>query len=100
MIGQKLKTAPPTDGHTNILTNFELCRDFIWAKILTKFHEDGTRNVASRTDVRWTKTAIRNVLTKFHEDCTKNMTSRVLKMNVVKTLDIIRMNALTKFHDD
>ncbi|KAH3842408.1 hypothetical protein DPMN_115904 [Dreissena polymorpha] len=59
------KTAPPTGGHvfqhtgttfkliqdiikTNILTNFELCRDFIGIKLLTKFHEDGTRNVASR----------------------------------------------------
>ncbi|KAH3704664.1 hypothetical protein DPMN_079723 [Dreissena polymorpha] len=59
------KTAPPTGGHvfqqtgttfelnqdiikTNILTNFELGRDFIGAKLLTKFHEDGTRNVASR----------------------------------------------------
>ncbi|KAH3769122.1 hypothetical protein DPMN_170370 [Dreissena polymorpha] len=65
MIGQKLKTAPPTGGHvfqrigtafelnqviinTNILTNFELGRDFIGTKLLTKFHEDGTRNVASR----------------------------------------------------
>ncbi|KAH3821895.1 hypothetical protein DPMN_123663 [Dreissena polymorpha] len=58
------KTAPPTGGHvfqntgttfelnqdiikTNILTNFKLGRDFIGAKLLTKFHEDGTRNVAS-----------------------------------------------------
>ncbi|KAH3735436.1 hypothetical protein DPMN_041965 [Dreissena polymorpha] len=69
------KTAPPTGGHvfqrigttfelnqdiikTNILTNdlvfdpaqpiFELGRDFIGTKLLTKFHEDGTRNVAYR----------------------------------------------------
>ncbi|KAH3864636.1 hypothetical protein DPMN_027659 [Dreissena polymorpha] len=42
------KTAPPTGGHTNILTNFELGREFIGTKLLTKFHEDGTRNVASR----------------------------------------------------
>ncbi|KAH3803029.1 hypothetical protein DPMN_156727 [Dreissena polymorpha] len=59
------KTAPPTGGHvfqhtgttfelnqdiikTNILTNFELGRDFIGIKLLTKFHADGTRNVASR----------------------------------------------------
>ncbi|KAH3887035.1 hypothetical protein DPMN_011047 [Dreissena polymorpha] len=65
MIGQKLKTAPPTGGHvfqrigntfelnqdiikTNILTNFELSRDLIGTKLLTKFNEDGTRNVASR----------------------------------------------------
>ncbi|KAH3779608.1 hypothetical protein DPMN_157411 [Dreissena polymorpha] len=49
---------------TNIFTNFELGRDFIGAKLLTKFHEDGTRNVASRVftckclrrDIRRTKT--------------------------------------------
>ncbi|KAH3888578.1 hypothetical protein DPMN_012616 [Dreissena polymorpha] len=69
------KTAPPTSSHvfqrigttfelnqdiikTNILTNFELGRDFIGKKLLTKFYEDGTRNVASRvrTDIRRTKT--------------------------------------------
>ncbi|KAH3860151.1 hypothetical protein DPMN_023042 [Dreissena polymorpha] len=42
------KTSLPTGGHTIILTNFELGRDFIGTKLLTKFHEDGTRNVASR----------------------------------------------------
>ncbi|KAH3707544.1 hypothetical protein DPMN_066953 [Dreissena polymorpha] len=58
------KTAPPTGDHvfqrtgttfelsqhikTNILTNFELDRDFIGTKLLTKFHEDRTINVASR----------------------------------------------------
>ncbi|KAH3826847.1 hypothetical protein DPMN_128759 [Dreissena polymorpha] len=70
------KTAPPTGGHvfqqtrttcelnqhiikTNILTNFKLDRDFIGMKLLTKFHEDRTINVASSvyeqiwTD-RWT----------------------------------------------
>ncbi|KAH3790095.1 hypothetical protein DPMN_168290 [Dreissena polymorpha] len=75
------ETAPPTSGHVfqhtgttfelnqdiikkNILTNFKLCRDFIGAKLLTKFHEDWTRNVASRvftskclrTNIRRTKT--------------------------------------------
>ncbi|KAH3727085.1 hypothetical protein DPMN_053012 [Dreissena polymorpha] len=65
MIGQKLKTSPPSGRHvfqqigttfelnqdiikTNILTNFGLCQDLIGTKLLTKFHEDGTRNVASR----------------------------------------------------
>ncbi|KAH3840981.1 hypothetical protein DPMN_114439 [Dreissena polymorpha] len=77
MIGQKLKTAPPTGGHvfqqtgttfelnqhiikTNILTNFKLDRDFIGRSLLTMFHEDRTINVASRmdgrTNVRRTKT--------------------------------------------
>ncbi|KAH3814289.1 hypothetical protein DPMN_142784 [Dreissena polymorpha] len=59
------KTAPPIGGHvfqrtgttfklnqhiikTNILTNFKLDQDFIGRKLLTKFHEDWTINVASR----------------------------------------------------
>ncbi|KAH3820730.1 hypothetical protein DPMN_122479 [Dreissena polymorpha] len=64
------KTAPPTGGHvfqrtgttlkhnqhiikTNILTTlhedcFELDRDFIGTKLLTKFHEDRSINVASK----------------------------------------------------
>ncbi|KAH3701282.1 hypothetical protein DPMN_076265 [Dreissena polymorpha] len=58
------KTAPPI-GHvfqrtgttfelnqhiikTNILTNFKLDRDFIGTKLLTKFHEDRTINLAPR----------------------------------------------------
>ncbi|KAH3847918.1 hypothetical protein DPMN_090253 [Dreissena polymorpha] len=75
--------------------NFELDRDFIGTKLLTKFHEDRTINVASRvftnkcgrtdgrTDRRRTKTGHKsskqletNVLTKFHENWAKNVTSR------------------------
>ncbi|KAH3821277.1 hypothetical protein DPMN_123040 [Dreissena polymorpha] len=75
LYSQIKKTAPPTGGHvfqrigttfalnqdiikTNILTNdlvltrhnpiSKLGRDLIGTKLLTKFHEDGTRNVASR----------------------------------------------------
>ncbi|KAH3881958.1 hypothetical protein DPMN_005886 [Dreissena polymorpha] len=65
IVTSRVKTAPPTGGHvfqrtgttfelnqhiikTNILTNFKLGRDFIGAKLLIKFHEDVTRNVASR----------------------------------------------------
>ncbi|KAH3856807.1 hypothetical protein DPMN_099402 [Dreissena polymorpha] len=46
------KTAPPTGGHANISTNFELGRDFIRAKFLTNkcLRTDG------RTDIRRTKT--------------------------------------------
>ncbi|KAH3768514.1 hypothetical protein DPMN_169728 [Dreissena polymorpha] len=68
--GQIRKTAPPTGGHvfqqtgitfelnqhiikTNILTkklfkSFELDRGIIDTKLMTKFHEDRTRNMASR----------------------------------------------------
>ncbi|KAH3778743.1 hypothetical protein DPMN_180214 [Dreissena polymorpha] len=65
LYNQIRKTAPPTGRHvfqqtgttfklnqhiikTNILTNFELNQDFIGTKLLTKFHEDWTINVASR----------------------------------------------------
>ncbi|KAH3838826.1 hypothetical protein DPMN_112241 [Dreissena polymorpha] len=68
------KTAPPTGSHvfqqtvttfelnldiikTNILTNFPLGRHCIGAKLLTKFHEDGTRKqmlTDGRTDGRTT----------------------------------------------
>ncbi|KAH3894334.1 hypothetical protein DPMN_018490 [Dreissena polymorpha] len=65
IVTSRVKTAPPTGGHvfqrtgttfelnqhiikTNILTNFKLGQDFIGAKLLIKFHEDVTRNVASR----------------------------------------------------
>ncbi|KAH3833361.1 hypothetical protein DPMN_106668 [Dreissena polymorpha] len=70
------KTAPPTSGHlfqrtgttfelnqriikTNILTNFELDRGIIGTNFVTKFHEDPTRNVASRvfTNQMWTTDA-------------------------------------------
>ncbi|KAH3713329.1 hypothetical protein DPMN_073119 [Dreissena polymorpha] len=100
MIGQTLKTAPPTGGHvfkqtgttfepnqhiikTNILTNFELDRDFSGTKLLTKFHADQTIYEASRV---FTNKPIfklnshikeTNVLTKFHENWAKNVTSRV-----------------------
>ncbi|KAH3700998.1 hypothetical protein DPMN_075981 [Dreissena polymorpha] len=71
MIGQKFpvflsstfkKTAPLTGGHVFQRTfcttrpSFELDRDFIGTKLLTKFHEDRTINVASRvlTNQMWT----------------------------------------------
>ncbi|KAH3830425.1 hypothetical protein DPMN_103669 [Dreissena polymorpha] len=115
MIGQKLKTAPPTGGHvfqrtgttfelnqhiikTNILTNFKLDRDFIGMKLVTKFHEEQTINVASRVFMNKSKNALplgshvyqstgtifetvqtiigTHLLSKLHEDQTINVTSR------------------------
>ncbi|KAH3839728.1 hypothetical protein DPMN_113162 [Dreissena polymorpha] len=77
MIGQKLKTAPPTGGHVfqRIGTNFELNQDIIKTNILTKLHEDWARNVTSTVftsfelgrDFIGTK-----LLTKFHKDGTRN----------------------------
>ncbi|KAH3781615.1 hypothetical protein DPMN_159515 [Dreissena polymorpha] len=52
------KSSPEKSGELKI---FELGRDFIGTKHLTKFHEDGTRNqilTVGRTDIRRTKTAI------------------------------------------
>ncbi|KAH3814792.1 hypothetical protein DPMN_143305 [Dreissena polymorpha] len=130
------KTAPPTGGHvfqrigitfelnqeiikTNILTNFELGRDFNGRKLLTKFHEDGTRNVASRvfTSKSHLSNQDTNVLTKFHEDWATELNktrvltrknappigSNVLKANILifeVIQDIIENNLLTKFHED
>ncbi|KAH3807804.1 hypothetical protein DPMN_136152 [Dreissena polymorpha] len=93
------KNAAPLGSHffqANIII-FELIQDIIETKLLTKFHEDWTINVASR------------------EKCpalgshTINLASRVLTSGHVfkaaKTLfkliqDIIGTNLLTKFHDD
>ncbi|KAH3817188.1 hypothetical protein DPMN_118718 [Dreissena polymorpha] len=78
------KTTTPTGGHvfSPIWTIFKLVRDI-------------------------NKTNETNVLTKFHEDWTKNVTSRVITyfyyIHIEKTappLDINKTNVLTKFHDD
>ncbi|KAH3816097.1 hypothetical protein DPMN_117605 [Dreissena polymorpha] len=134
MIGQKLKTSPPTGGHVfqRIGTTFKLNQDIIKTiiltklhfltrhnpvsnsaeislgqKLLTKFHEDETRNqmlTDGRTDIRRTKTGHKgspeqsvhntdiikpnfttqdtNVLTKFHEDWATelNKTSKFVEL--------------------
>ncbi|KAH3754284.1 hypothetical protein DPMN_188950 [Dreissena polymorpha] len=124
MIGQKLKTAPPTGGHvfqrivatfelnqdiikTHILTNFELGRDFIGTKLLTKFHEDGTRNqmlTDGRTDGR-TYDGQRPV-TKAHLSNQKNAPptgGHVFSLipTIFKLVpDINKTNVLTNFYDD
>ncbi|KAH3810765.1 hypothetical protein DPMN_139162 [Dreissena polymorpha] len=59
------KTALPTGGHlhehwalfnvtSTVFTSFKLNRDIIGTNILTKFHEDWTKNVASRVFTRKT----------------------------------------------
>ncbi|KAH3770059.1 hypothetical protein DPMN_171338 [Dreissena polymorpha] len=92
---------------------FKLCRDFIGTKLLTKFHEDGTRNVASRvfTSKSHLSNQDANVLTKFYEDwATELNKTRVLtrfyysriRKNAPPHLKpyIIETNLLTKFHED
>ncbi|KAH3825868.1 hypothetical protein DPMN_127751 [Dreissena polymorpha] len=128
MIGQKLKTAPPTGGHvfqlirttfelnqdiinTNILTNFELgrdfIRDFIWTKLLIKFHEDGTRNVASRVFTSKSQDIIRtNVLTKITSlppgGHVFQQTETIFELiqDIIKTNILTNFHVLTKFHED
>ncbi|KAH3778412.1 hypothetical protein DPMN_179870 [Dreissena polymorpha] len=125
MIGQKLKTAPPTGGHvfqrigttfelnqdiikTNVLTNFELGRDFIGTKLLTKFHEDGTRNqmlTDERTDIRRTKTGHKSspeqsVYRRKNAPPTCGHVFQATGTNFKLVQNIIGTNLLTKFHDD
>ncbi|KAH3861932.1 hypothetical protein DPMN_024886 [Dreissena polymorpha] len=81
------------------LLHFEIDRDIIGTKLLTKFHEGRKRNVPSRKYTQLLKTARppgnhifqrtetifelnshikeTNVLTKFHENWAENVTSRV-----------------------
>ncbi|KAH3854276.1 hypothetical protein DPMN_096814 [Dreissena polymorpha] len=149
LYSQIWKSAPTTGGHVfqrigttfelnqDIIT-FELDRDFIGTKLLTKFHEDGTRNVAYRvfmskclrTDGR-TYDGQRpcsshfHVITRYYWDKSSDQVSRRSKINVASRVltrknapppdshvfqptgiifelfqDIIRMNLLTKFHED
>ncbi|KAH3820749.1 hypothetical protein DPMN_122498 [Dreissena polymorpha] len=114
------KTAPPTGGHvfqrtgttfelnqhimrTTILTIFEFDRVIIGTMLLTKFHEDWTRNVASRVFTR--KTAPPTGGHVFQ----RNGTTFKLNQHIIKTtiltnfeLDrgIIGTKLLTKFHED
>jgi hypothetical protein len=101
------KTATPPGSHVFQPTGtiFELVQDIIGTHVLTKFHEDWTKNVTSRVLTRFYYSHIRktatppgghvfqptgtifelvqdiigtHVLSKFHEDWTINVASRVL----------------------
>ncbi|KAH3751879.1 hypothetical protein DPMN_186466 [Dreissena polymorpha] len=114
------KTAPPTGGHvfqrtrttfehnhhitkTNILTNFQILRYIIGTNLLTKFHEDRTKNVASRVFSR--KTAPPTGGHNFqHTRTTFKLNQHIIKTNIVTNFehdrDIIWTKLLTKFHED
>ncbi|KAH3749368.1 hypothetical protein DPMN_183865 [Dreissena polymorpha] len=123
--GDKRKKTPPPGGHVflRIRTIFELnqnCPAPVFSPIITIFelvrdiYKIDAKNVTSRET---------NVLTKCHEDLTKNVTSRVCicfhYIHIEKTApppgghvfsqiwtifelvqDINKTNVLTKFHDD
>ncbi|KAH3809976.1 hypothetical protein DPMN_138358 [Dreissena polymorpha] len=100
------KTAPPTGGHIGHKI-FELDRDFIGTKLLTKFHEDRTINVASR--VFTNKYDGQRPVTKAHlsnQGCTGvgtgdglGGTQKVTSRDVTSQ-DIITKKLLSKFHED
>ncbi|KAH3863908.1 hypothetical protein DPMN_026914 [Dreissena polymorpha] len=91
------KNAPRPGGHAfkEIKTIFELIQDIIGTNLLTKFHEDRIINVASR------------VFTMFYYSHTWKNTpppgGHVFQQTgIILELfqDIIRINLLTKFHED
>ncbi|KAH3718035.1 hypothetical protein DPMN_060833 [Dreissena polymorpha] len=99
-----MNTAPTTGCH--VFFSFELDRGIIGTNLLTKFHEDRTRNVASRVFTRKTAPTTgghslqalpnfkldrgiigTNLLSKFHEDRTRNVASRVLTRKTAPPTD-------------
>ncbi|KAH3801564.1 hypothetical protein DPMN_155219 [Dreissena polymorpha] len=100
----KKNATPPTNFRTNVMTKFhkdlsikppgghvfqrtgpnlELSPDIIGKNVLTKFHEDWTKNLTSWVLKKKNAQPPSGhkqmlILTKFHEDLTINMTSRVL----------------------
>ncbi|KAH3889827.1 hypothetical protein DPMN_013891 [Dreissena polymorpha] len=91
---------------TNILTNLELDRDFVKTKLLTKFHEDGTRNVASRVFTSKFHELFVNCRTTFcrgndrQTDRPKTRGPKRSKVAHLRYQDIIGTNRLTNFHED
>ncbi|KAH3863564.1 hypothetical protein DPMN_026553 [Dreissena polymorpha] len=94
------KNAPPLGSQfvqANIII-FELIQDIIETKMLTKFHEDWTINVASRVVL-----TRKNSPPLFHDDPKINVTSRVLTRKIAPPPwwpYIIGMNLLTEFNED
>ncbi|KAH3778701.1 hypothetical protein DPMN_180171 [Dreissena polymorpha] len=122
------KNAPPLGSHVfqAKVTIFNLIKDISGTNLLSKFHEDGKINVASRVKcpAPWGPYIIgMNLLNKFHEDQIINVASRVLtrfyyshirknapplgshvfqaNVTIFELIqDIIETNLLTKFHED
>ncbi|KAH3790870.1 hypothetical protein DPMN_169078 [Dreissena polymorpha] len=96
------KIAPPTGGHTNILTNFNLNRGIIGTNLLTKFHEERTRNVASRV---FTSTVPPTGGHVFQQTRTTfELNQPIIKTNILTNFELyqefIGTKLLTKFHED
>ncbi|KAH3833529.1 hypothetical protein DPMN_106841 [Dreissena polymorpha] len=103
----KRKTVPPTGGnvfHVNVtFTVFEHPRGISGTNLLTKFHEDRTRNVASRVFTR--KTAPPTGGHVFQRTGTTfELIQHIIKRNILTNFEldrsIIGTKLLTKFHED
>ncbi|KAH3827159.1 hypothetical protein DPMN_129088, partial [Dreissena polymorpha] len=112
------KTAPPKGDHTNILKSyikigheiFELELDIIGTKLLTKFHEDRTRYMASRVFTRfivkqYKKTAPPTGGHVFQQTGTTfELKQDIIKTNILANFnldrDSIGTKLLTKFYED
>ncbi|KAH3864643.1 hypothetical protein DPMN_027666 [Dreissena polymorpha] len=94
------KTAPPPGGHvfSPIWTIFELIREINKINVLTKFHDDWSKNVTYKLFTRNTAPPPWRPL---HEDWASNVTSTVFTSIPFEfDQDIIGTNLLTKFHAD
>ncbi|KAH3817787.1 hypothetical protein DPMN_119342 [Dreissena polymorpha] len=97
-----MKCDGKTDRWTDVIT-FELYRSIIETNLLTKFHEDRTRNVGSKVFTR--KTAPPTGGHVFHRAViTVELNQHTIKTNILTNfkLDqgIIGTNLLTTFHED
>ncbi|KAH3841594.1 hypothetical protein DPMN_115064 [Dreissena polymorpha] len=81
LFSQIWKPAPPTGGHVFQRTGitFQLYQHIIKPNILTKLHEYWACYVTSRVFTRI------NLLTKFHDDRTRNAASRVITTKCRRT---------------
>ncbi|KAH3886896.1 hypothetical protein DPMN_010909 [Dreissena polymorpha] len=99
------KLPPPLGSHVFQRTGtiFELNSLIIGTNLLTKFHEDWTRNVASRVLTR--KTALPTGSHVFERTGTTfELYQHIIKTNILTNFeldrDIIGINLLTEFHED
>ncbi|KAH3782319.1 hypothetical protein DPMN_160231 [Dreissena polymorpha] len=125
-VASRIKTASPTGGHVFqqtrttfelnqhiiktkhcdkvflFLTNFELNRGIIGTNLLTKFHEDQTKNVANRVFTRKTALPTGGHIVQWTRTTFK-LNQHIIKTNILTNFEldrgIIRTNLLTKFHE-
>ncbi|KAH3893671.1 hypothetical protein DPMN_017821 [Dreissena polymorpha] len=113
IVTSRVRTALPTGGYAfqwtgttfelnqhikkNILTNFEFDRGIIGTTLLTKFHKDLTRNVASRVLTRKTSpTSDSHVFQRTRT--TFELNQHIIKTNILNKHDSV--SNLIEFHED